>query len=350
MREAREIYLFETLELMHFLQGTIIGLGFSITIMLSGLNVLAGKLLVSDFAMINAFVLQFVGPFMSLGKHIRIIRKGVSNMQNALQILDVSLEKNDTETTNANGLVVEDDAVEIEFASVDFGYFSDINILRNLSFKIPKRKMTAIVGSTGSGKSTITKLLFHFYSVIKGEILLNGRNLLSYPVDELTKAFGIVPQSVAMFNDTLRYNLTYAKPDATDEEIWEALRVAQLEGFVKALPHGFATRVGEHGVRLSGGEKQRLAIARAVLKKPNFFIFDEATSALDINTERAIQQSLTRIAKDITTLVIAHRLSTIINADQIIVLEYGTVAEIGTHTELLQRNGVYYKLWNEQFS
>jgi ATP-binding cassette subfamily B protein len=345
-RESAEISFFKTMELMHLFQGLIIGLGFSATVIFSGFGVLSGNLLISDFVMINSSLTLFVKPFMSIGKHIREIRKGVANMQNALQIIDIKPEVVEEDSS----LEINDSSIEIKFNNVGFGYFSEIKILKELSFLIPEKKMTAIVGSTGSGKSTITKLLFRFYDVTDGQILLNGHNLKEYSFKSISSSFGIVPQSVAMFNDTLHYNLTYAKPDASNEEIWAALKIAQLETFVKNLPHGFETRVGEHGMSLSGGERQRLAIARAVLKKPKLFIFDEATSALDTNTERTIQQSLQQISKDITTLVIAHRLSTIINADQIIVLEFGSIVEIGTHQELLLKNGVYHKLWNEQFS
>lgn len=346
VREETEIKFFTTLEILHLIQAIIIGGGLSFIIVLSGLNVLSGKFTISDFVMINTYVLQFVTPFLVLGKVIRDVRKGVSNMQNAMKILDIRPEIKEPD----NQVDIQGSSVGVEFRNVDFGYFSDVKILRDLSLKIPEKKMTAIVGSTGSGKSTITKLLFRFYDVLSGEILLNGINLKKFSLSCITRSFGIVPQSVAMFNESLRYNIAYGKPSATDDEIWEAIKVAQLQNFMRDLPSGLDAKIGEHGARMSGGERQRLAIARAVLKKPKLFIFDEATSALDTKTERAIQQSLVNISKDITTLVIAHRLSTVIHADQIIVLDEGQVVETGTHDQLLVKQGVYAKLWEEQFA
>lgn len=345
-REQAEANFYFMVEVVHLLQGTIIGCGLMITIILSGLRVLSGSFLISDFVMINSYVLQFVSPFMALSKYIREIRKGVANMQNALQMLEIKPEI----TQDENPVDISNDAnLKVEFVDVNFGYFGDMHILKGFSLNVPANKMTAIVGATGAGKSTITKLLFRFYDVLGGELLINGINIKKYSLASINKCFSVVPQAVAMFNNTLRYNLLYAKPDASEEELWEALTIAKLDTFVKNLPQGFETKVGEYGVRLSGGERQRLAIARAILRKPKLFLFDEATSALDTNTERFIQQSLSLIAGNITTLVIAHRLSTVVNADQIVVIEQGSVAEIGTHNELLKKNGSYSKLWHEQF-
>lgn len=343
-KAANRFYI--TVEIVHLLQGFIIGCGLMITIILSGLKVINGTFLISDFAMINTYILQFVSPFMALSKYIREIRKGVADMQNALQILTIESEIKEAKSPI---FIEKDQPLSIEFVDVSFGYFGDMHILKNFSLKVPANSMTAIVGATGAGKSTITKLLFRFYDVSGGEILINGENIKKYALSSLNQSFSVVPQSVAMFNDSLRYNLLYAKPDASEEEIWEALTIAKLDTFVKNLPHGFETKVGEYGIRLSGGERQRLAIARAILKKPKLFLFDEATSALDTKTERFIQESLSNIAGKITTLVIAHRLSTIVNADQIVVIEHGNVAEIGTHQSLLSSNGSYSKLWYEQF-
>lgn len=344
-RELFEREFFESVEVIHLLQGFILGLGLTFTIISSGISVLREKLLVSDFIMINSYLLQFMRPFMSLSKFIREIRKSVADMQSALQILTIKPDIIEVKEP----LLIKSPTIEVVFNNVSFEYFKEVTILKNLSFTVPAKKMTAIVGSTGSGKSTITKLLFRFYDVTDGEILINGENLINYGQETICSNFSVVPQSVAMFNDTLRYNLCYGKPDATEEDIWEAIKVAQLENFVKNLPHGFNTQVGENGIRLSGGERQRLAIARAFLKKPKLFIFDEATSALDTTTERMIQTSLIHISSGITTLVIAHRLSTVVSADQIVVLERGSIAEVGTHKSLLEKEGAYSRLWLEQF-
>lgn len=344
---AEENYSF-VVEQTHLIQGLIIGLGLMATIIFSGLNVINGSLRVSDFVMINGYILQFVSPFMALSKYIREVRQGVADLQGALQFLAIQPEISDPK----NGLIIDkSQELEIKFVDVEFGYFKEVPILKNLSFNILANKMTAIVGATGTGKSTITKLLFRFYDATGGEILINGQNLKKYSLDSLSESLGVVPQGANMFNETLLYNLTYGHKNATKEELFEALRIAQLDNFVNNLPHGFETKVGENGLRLSGGERQRLAIARAILKRPKLFIFDEATSALDSSTEKAIQKSLNAIISEkITTLVIAHRLTTILQADQIVVLENGEVVEIGTHHQLLEKNGSYAKLWNEQFA
>lgn len=344
-RSLAEGDYYQSLEVIHLLQGLILGLGFSFTALVSGLSVLNGSIFVGDFVMINSYLVQFARPFMTLSHFFRDVRKAVLDMQSGLHFLTLELDVDKLKTP----VEIKEDTVEIVFSNVSFEYFKDVAILKNLNFTIPEKKMTAIVGATGGGKSTITKLLFRFFDVAEGEILVNGKNLDKYSQRSICDNFGVVPQAVALFNDTLKYNLCYGKPDATEEEIWNALKIAQLENFVKNLPHGFETKVGENGLRLSGGEKQRLAIARAFLKKPKLFIFDEATSALDTTTEKMIQQSLVQISSGITTLVIAHRLSTIIAADQIIVLGDGGVAEVGTHSELLKKDGAYSKLWLEQF-
>lgn len=344
-REVKEGEFYQSLEVIHLLQGLILGLGFSFTIIFSGLSVLNGIIFVGDFVMINSYLIQFARPFMHLSHFIRDVRKSVLDMQAAFNFINLE-ESFDENKENMN---IDGKEIEIVFSNVGFEYFKEITILKDLNFKIPAKKMTAIVGATGGGKSTITKLLFRFYDVTEGEILINGENLKRYSQQSICDNFSVVPQVVALFNDTLKYNLCYGKPDATEAEIWEAIKIAQLETFVKNLPHGFETKVGENGLRLSGGEKQRLAIARAFLKKPKLFIFDEATSALDTTTEKIIQQSLVDIASGITTLVIAHRLSTIVSADQIIVLGAGGVVEVGTHSELLKQDGAYSKLWLEQF-
>jgi ATP-binding cassette subfamily B protein len=228
---------------------------------------------------------------------------------------------------------------------VNFGYQPDRQILFDVSFNVPPGRKLAVVGASGAGKSTLARLLFRFYEVNGGRVLIDGQDLRSVTQQSLRAAIGIVPQDTVLFNDTLYYNLAYARPEAGREEIAAAARMAQLHDFIAALPAGYDTVVGERGLKLSGGEKQRVAIARAILKRPRILIFDEATSALDSQSEQAILQALRAVATDHTTLVIAHRLSTIVDADQILVLEHGRVREQGTHRELLQRDGMYAQMW-----
>jgi ATP-binding cassette subfamily B protein len=234
---------------------------------------------------------------------------------------------------------------ELRFENVNFGYQPDRQILFDVSFNVPPGRKLAVVGASGAGKSTLARLLFRFYEVNGGRVLIDGQDLRNVTQQSLRAAIGIVPQDTVLFNDTLYYNLAYARPEASREEIAAAARMAQLHDFIAALPAGYDTVVGERGLKLSGGEKQRVAIARAILKQPRILIFDEATSALDSKSEQAILQALRAVATDHTTLVIAHRLSTIVDADQILVLEHGRVREQGTHRELLQRDGMYAQMW-----
>ena len=234
---------------------------------------------------------------------------------------------------------------ELRFENVNFAYQPDRQILFEVSFTVPPGRKLAVVGASGAGKSTLARLLFRFYDVSDGRVLIDGQDIRAVTQHSLRAAIGIVPQDTVLFNDTLYYNLAYARPDASREEIAAAARMAQLHDFIKALPAGYDTLVGERGLKLSGGEKQRVAIARAILKRPRILIFDEATSALDSNSEQAILQALRAVAAEHTTLVIAHRLSTIVDADQILVLDRGRVREQGTHRELLQQNGLYTQMW-----
>ena len=228
---------------------------------------------------------------------------------------------------------------------MDFGYQPDRQILFEVSFTVTPGQKLAVVGASGAGKSTLARLLFRFYEVNNGRILIDGQDIRNVTQRSLRAAIGIVPQDTVLFNDTLYYNLAYARPDASREEIAAAARMAQLHDFIAALPAGYETVVGERGLKLSGGEKQRVAIARAILKRPRILIFDEATSALDSKSEQAILQALRAVAAEHTTLVIAHRLSTIVDADQILVLDHGRVREQGTHRELLQQGGMYAQMW-----
>ncbi len=343
--EVAEGNFYKMMEISHLGQAIIIGLGLLITVTLSGLLVINKVLIVSDFIMINSYVLQLVKPLMSLSKYIREVRKAVADMQAYMNIMDLKPEIK--ELPNAINSI--NKPMNIKFNQVEFHYFKDVNILESVSLEIPEKKLVALVGSTGSGKSTITKLLYRLYDVSSGDILINDVSIKKYSLNCLTECIGIVPQNPVLFNNSILYNLKYAKTDATLEEIWAAIKIAQLENLINSLPHGLETKVGEFGIRLSGGERQRLAIARAVLKKPKLFIFDEATSALDNSTERVIQESLAKISQGTTTIVIAHRLTTIVNADKIFVLDKGHVVEEGTHSQLLQKGGAYSDLWNRQF-
>ncbi len=237
---------------------------------------------------------------------------------------------------------------KITFNNVEFGYDSRRKILDKLSFEITAKKTVAIVGATGAGKSTIAKLLFRFYDVSEGQILIDEQNIREITQTSLQSKIGIVPQHTALFNETLRYNITYGKTDATEIEVLKAVQHAHLDSFIDLLPDGLDTLVGEHGLKLSGGERQRVAIARVLLKNPAILVFDEATSSLDTKTEQLIQKNIEEVSSNKTTLIIAHRLSTIVHADQILVLDHGKLVEAGTHNELLKKKGLYKQLWEKQ--
>lgn len=345
--EVAEGGFYETLEAVHLVQGIIMGLGLTFITLYSGRHVLLGYLTLSDFVLINSCVIQFIMPFMIIGKIIRDIRKSVAKMQNVMSLLFMKSEIKESKTPETLG---NPECIKIEFKDVEFGYLRDLQILKGINLIMPAGTTTAIVGATGAGKSTITKLLFRFYDVAEGQILINDHDIRKLTLQELNSLIGIVPQNTVLFNDTLYYNIAYGNLGATSEDVQRAVEMAQLERFIKNLPKGLETQVGEHGIKLSGGERQRVAIARALLKRPKLFIFDEATSALDLHTERKIQENLRQISHNVTTIIIAHRLSTVVHADQIVVLEGGKVAEIGSHQQLLAANGVYAKLWQQQFS
>jgi ATP-binding cassette subfamily B protein len=240
------------------------------------------------------------------------------------------------------------DQGKVRFEDVKFGYSAARPILKGISFEVPAGKTVALVGPSGAGKSTISRLLFRFYDIDDGAILIDGQDIRTVTQDSLRRAIGIVPQDTVLFNDTIFYNIAYGRPSASREEVEEAARLASIHDFVTSLPDGYETTVGERGLKLSGGEKQRVAIARTLLKRPKIFLFDEATSALDSQTEKAIQSSLSEVSQNYTTLVIAHRLSTVIDAHEIIVLRDGEIAERGSHTDLLASGGVYAAMWREQ--
>lgn len=325
-------------------QNIIIGTGLVLLTWLSGNAVMQGQMNVGDFVLINGYLLQFIQPLSYFGYIIRSIRKGLNDVNSAMNLLALKPEIKDA--PNAIDLKITN--ATITFDNVHFSYDERRPILKGVSFTIPAGKSVAVVGATGSGKSTIARLLYRFYEVKEGAILINGHDIRTITQSSLHRAIGIVPQDTILFNNTLYYNIAYGNPNAPEQEVIQAISMAHLDGFIKRLPDGYKTEVGERGLKLSGGEKQRIAIARVLLKKPAIYIFDEATSALDTQTERDIQNNLEEISAGATSLTIAHRLSTVVNCDMIIVLDHGVLAEQGTHAELLAQNGIYAKLWHQQ--
>lgn len=335
-------YQFESISEMG--QYIIIGTGLVLLTWLSGNAVMQGHMTVGDFVLINGYLLQFIQPLSYFGYIIRSIRRGLNDVNSAMNLLALKPEIKDA--PHAIDLKIE--TATITFDNVHFAYDERRPILKGVSFTVLAGKSLAVVGATGSGKSTIARLLYRFYEVKEGAILINGHDIRSITQDSLHRAIGIVPQDTILFNNTLYYNIAYGNPQAPEHEVTQAISMAHLDAFIKRLPDGYKTEVGERGLKLSGGEKQRIAIARVLLKKPALYIFDEATSALDTQTERDIQNNLEEISAGATSVTIAHRLSTVVNSDMIIVLDQGVIAEQGTHAELLERNGIYYKLWNQQ--
>ncbi len=329
---------------LNFGQGAIIAVGATLIMVAAASQVAAGQMTLGDLVLVNALLLQLFIPLNFLGIVYRQIKYALVDMDDLVRLFEQKPEIRDA--PDANELQVTQG--ELRFEQVNFSYQPDRQILFDVSFTVPPGGKLAVVGSSGAGKSTLARLLFRFYEVNGGRILLDGQDIRSVTQHSLRAAIGIVPQDTVLFNDTLYYNLAYARIDASREEIAAAARMAQLHDFIAALPAGYETVVGERGLKLSGGEKQRVAIARAILKRPRILIFDEATSALDSKSEQAILSALRNVAADHTTLVIAHRLSTIVDADQILVLDQGRVREQGTHRELLQQNGLYAQMWSLQ--
>ncbi len=322
-------------------QSGIIAIGITMLVWLAADGVAKGTMTLGDLVAVNAFLIQLYAPLNILGMAYREIKQALTDMERMFSLLreDADIE----DRPDAQPLATR--AATVEFAGVDFGYDAKRQILHGVDFTIPAGQTVAVVGSSGAGKSTLSKLLYRFYDVNAGAIRINGADLRELTQASLRAHIGIVPQDTVLFNDTIYYNIAYGKPDATRDEVVEAARSAHILQFIESLPDGWNTTVGERGLKLSGGEKQRVAIARTILKNPPILIFDEATSALDSQTEKAIQEELTQISASRTTLIIAHRLSTIVDADQILVMEQGRVVERGTHRELLEKDGVYAGMW-----
>jgi ATP-binding cassette subfamily B protein len=305
-----------------------------------------GSMTVGQFVLVNTYLMQLYQPLGFLGFVYMTIKQGLVDMEQMFRLLEVEREIADRPGATALAAHLSEGAAgEVRFEGVHFGYRPDREILKGIDLVVPAGRKLAIVGPTGAGKSTISRLLFRFYDVTQGRITIDGQDIRDVTQESLRATIGVVPQDTVLFNDTIRYNIAYGRPGASQEEIEHAARLAQVHDFVVALPDGYDTRVGERGLKLSGGEKQRVAIARTILKDPRILILDEATSALDTGTEQDIQTALRAVSRDRTTLVIAHRLSTVVDADEIIVLAEGRVAERGRHAALLARDGLYARMW-----
>ena len=335
---------YTSLALLNAGQAVIFTMALTACMVMAGLDIAAGSKTVGHFVMVNALMLQLFIPLNFMGMVYREIKQSLTDIERMMDVLAESPEVADR--PDAVPLVVS--AGKIRFEDVQFRYEPERLILDGLSLEVPAGKMVAIVGPSGAGKSTVSRILLRFYDVAGGRVTIDGQDIRHVTQLSLRAALGVVPQDTVLFNDTILYNIRYGRPDATDEEVHEAARLAQIDSFIRALPQGYSTMVGERGLKLSGGEKQRVAIARTILKGPPILLLDEATSALDSHTEKEIQDALDRIARTRTTLVIAHRLSTIVGADNILVLDAGRLVEQGTHNELLAKGGLYASLWNRQ--
>ena len=338
----------KSLAVLNLGQQTIIAIGLILILWRATSGVMNGTMTLGDLVLVNTLMIQLYIPLNFLGVIYREIKQSLTDMDRMFSLLNT--DKEIADSPNAQPLVIQNYAIgpDIHFEHVSFHYDSKREILRDVSFNIPAGTITAVVGQSGAGKSTLARLLFRFYDVQSGKILIDGQNIQDVQQASLRKVIGIVPQDTVLFNDTIGYNIAYGNPGATSEAVQEAARAAQIDGFIERLPDGYNTQVGERGLKLSGGEKQRVAIARTLLKSPAMLIFDEATSALDSKTERAFQEELLSLAKNRTTLIIAHRLSTIVHADQILVMEHGQIVERGTHIELLAHQGRYAEMWQMQ--
>ncbi len=334
----------QSLNVLNAGQQTIIAVALTLILWRAALGVVEGRMTIGDLVLVNAFMIQLYIPLNFLGVIYREIKQSLIDMDRMFSLLEQHREIADA--PGAVPLAV--GGAEIRFEGVDFAYDARRQVLHDVSFVVPAGSTTAVVGATGSGKSTLARLLFRFYDAGAGRVLIDGQDVRSVTQASLRAAIGIVPQDTVLFNDTIEYNIAYGRPGASHDDVVAAARAAHIHDFIESLPDGYRTMVGERGLKLSGGEKQRVAIARTLLKQPAILVFDEATSALDSRTERVIQQELEGISRSRTTLVIAHRLSTVVHADQILVMDHGRIIERGTHADLLAHRGAYAAMWEIQ--
>jgi ATP-binding cassette subfamily B protein len=342
--EHASVKTYTSLAVLNTGQAIIFTAGLTATMLMCAIGVRNGTNTVGDFVMVNAMMIQLYQPLNFMGMVYREIKQAVIDIEKMFGVLSRNPEVKDR--PGAKSLAVASGTVR--FDDVRFSYDPERPILKGLSFEVPAGKTVAIVGPSGAGKSTISRLLFRLYDISGGRILIDGQDIRDVTQESLRASIGMVPQDTVLFNDTIRYNIRYGRWDATDAEVEEAASLAQIDSFIRRSPKGYETEVGERGLKLSGGEKQRVAIARTVLKAPPILLLDEATSALDSHTEQEIQIALERVSRNRTSLVIAHRLSTIVGADEIIVLDQGRIAERGTHSQLLAADGLYASMWNRQ--
>ena len=342
--EDASVKAYTSLAVLNAGQALIFTLGLAAVMVLCAYEIAAGTKTVGDFVLINAMMIQLYQPLNFMGMVYREIKQALIDIETMFSILAREPEIKDVPGAKplkvANG--------DVRFENVVFSYEPGRRILKGISFEVPPGKTVAVVGPSGAGKSTISRLLYRFYDLSGGRITIDGQDIAKVTQKSLRQVIGMVPQDTVLFNDTIRYNIRYGRWAANDAEVEEAARLAQIDGFIRLAPKGYETEVGERGLKLSGGEKQRVAIARTILKAPPILLLDEATSALDSHTEKEIQDALERVSTGRTTLVIAHRLSTIVGADEIIVLDQGEIVERGTHYQLLAKKGLYESMWNRQ--
>ena len=342
--EEANVKSYKTLAVLNVGQSAIIALGVTALMFKAAAGVVAGKLSVGDLVLVNAYLLQMAMPLNFLGMMYREVKQALTNIERLWGLLDEQQEVRD----DPSARLLQTHQPRVSFEEVRFSYDPRREILHGIHFEIPPGHRVAVVGHSGSGKSTLARLLYRFYDVDSGSIRIDGNDLRALTQDSVRAAIGIVPQDTVLFNDSIRYNIRYGRPSASDTEVEAAAQAAHIHRFILSLPDGYDTSVGERGLKLSGGEKQRVAIARALLKNPAILIFDEATSALDSASEKAIQAELDRIAVGRTTLIIAHRLSTVMDADEILVMDGGNIVERGNHSRLIARNGHYAAMWRLQ--